>query len=217
VLVVTGKLQDAAGVLEGSVTLAAELKAAHDLWQCRLAVGKVLFKLSRESEAQAQLNLAAGVVEAIAQNLTTPSLRRREQPLRRAYELCERTGDPQRVLPALFQLDQLYIEQMRLPEARDLAERAVALAQTARDPMLESGAWHNLAETYFWPGDVQTARVHAERAIALCDNIPPKALIRSCGFDQWILTSIFLSAISVIAEPQGRTSTSRGLLITIFP
>jgi class 3 adenylate cyclase/tetratricopeptide (TPR) repeat protein len=122
----------------------------------------------------------------------------REQPLRRAYELCERIGDPQQVLPALFQLDQLYIQQMRLQEARDLAERAVTLAQTAGDPMLESGAWHNLAETYFWAGDVQTARVHAERAIALCDNIPPQALIRSCGFDQWILTSIFLSFIDVI-------------------
>jgi class 3 adenylate cyclase/tetratricopeptide (TPR) repeat protein len=122
----------------------------------------------------------------------------REQPLRRAYELCERIGDPQQVLPALFQLDQLYIEQMRLKEAREVAERAVALAQTAADPILQSGAWHNLAETYYWPGDVQTARVHAQRAIALCENIPPQALIRSCGFDQWILTAGFVSFIHVI-------------------
>jgi len=76
VLVATGKLQDAAGVLESSVTLVAELKAAPDLWQCGLALGKVLLKLGREGEAETQLNLAAGVVEAIAQKLTTPSLRR---------------------------------------------------------------------------------------------------------------------------------------------
>jgi tetratricopeptide (TPR) repeat protein len=64
--------------------------------------------------------------------------------------------------------------------------------------MLESGAWSNLAETYYWLGDVQTARVHAERAIALCDNISPQAVIRSCGFDQWILTSSILSTINMI-------------------
>ena len=122
----------------------------------------------------------------------------REQPLRRAYELCESIGDPQQMLPALFQLDQLYIEQMRMQEARDLAERAVALAQTAGDPMLESGALHNLAETYFWPGDVQTAQVHEERAIALCENIPPQALICSYGLDLVELTSWILSWTNLI-------------------
>jgi tetratricopeptide (TPR) repeat protein len=122
----------------------------------------------------------------------------REQPLRRAHELCERIGDPHQVLPVLFQLDQFYIQQMRMQEARDLAERAVALAQTAGDPMLGSGAWHNLAETYFWPGDVQTAQVHEERAIGLCENIPPQALICSYGIDLWILTSWILSWINLI-------------------
>jgi hypothetical protein len=44
------------------------------VWQGCFALGKVLLKLGRESEAETQLKMAAGVVEAIAQNLTTPEL-----------------------------------------------------------------------------------------------------------------------------------------------
>ena len=93
VLVATGKIPDAASVLEGSLTLAAELKAAPDLWQCGLALGKVLLKLGRESEAESQLNMAASVVDGIAQNLTTPNLRRSfllARPVLDVYALLHR-------------------------------------------------------------------------------------------------------------------------------
>ncbi len=56
--------------------------------QLRLALGKVLLKLGGESEAEAQLDLAAGAVEAIAENLTTPSLRRSFLSARPVLDVC---------------------------------------------------------------------------------------------------------------------------------
>jgi tetratricopeptide (TPR) repeat protein len=76
VLAATGKFEEAAGVLDSSVALTRELKAAQDLWQGCIVLGKVLFKLGKESEAEAQFTTAAHTIEAIAQNLKIPNLRR---------------------------------------------------------------------------------------------------------------------------------------------
>jgi tetratricopeptide (TPR) repeat protein len=113
--------------------------------------------------------------------------------LRRAYELSERIADPQEILPALFQLGQLYIERMRVGEARELAERAVVLAAGARNLILELGARGNLAESCFWSGDVKLARAHAERALALSENLQPEALIRSFGYDMWFDATMIMA------------------------
>jgi tetratricopeptide (TPR) repeat protein len=94
VLAADGKLEDAAGVLDSSVALSLRLKAAPDLCRACLALGKVLNKLGRENEAVARLTMAAGTVEAIAHNLTMPSLRRSflsARPVLELYNLLHRS------------------------------------------------------------------------------------------------------------------------------
>ena len=94
VLAAGGKLDEAAGVLDSSVALALRLKAAPDVWQACLALGKVLHKLGRENEAEARLTMAASTVEAIAHNLTTPSLLRSflsARPILDLYSLLHRS------------------------------------------------------------------------------------------------------------------------------
>jgi hypothetical protein len=93
VLAANGKFEEAAGVLDSSVALARELKAAQDLWQGCIALGKVLLKLEKESEAEAQFTTAARTIEAIAQNLKIPNLRRSflsARPVLDVYALLHR-------------------------------------------------------------------------------------------------------------------------------
>jgi predicted ATPase len=122
----------------------------------------------------------------------------REAPLRRAYELCGRVADAQLVVPPLYQLGQLYIEQMRLTEAREVTGTALRLAQNSTDKILQLGAWPNLGETYFWNGEPHEAREYLMRAFAICENISPQALIRIYGVDHLILTTIILALTNVV-------------------
>jgi class 3 adenylate cyclase/tetratricopeptide (TPR) repeat protein len=122
----------------------------------------------------------------------------REEPLRRAHELCERVSDPQLVLPALFQIDQLYIQRMRLGEARALADRALELAQSSNDPVLQAGAWCNVAESSLWSGYLEKARVHAQRTFALFEHISAHELIRAYGVDYWLAPCFFLALIELL-------------------
>jgi hypothetical protein len=73
----------------------------------------------------------------------------REESLIRATELCDRVGDQRELLRLLFQRGQFYLERLRWGEARQLAERGIALAQRVDDRIQEGGAWHNLAEAFF--------------------------------------------------------------------
>jgi class 3 adenylate cyclase/tetratricopeptide (TPR) repeat protein len=127
----------------------------------------------------------------------------REAPLRRAYELCGRVTDSRAVLSALFQIFQQYIQQLRLSEARVVAERAAGLSVTIEDPVLESGAWHNLGEAHFWPGDLLPARAQFERALALYEGIPTRVMIASFGSDWWVVTALLLSVVdSILGRPE---------------
>jgi len=122
----------------------------------------------------------------------------KEQPLRRAHELSEQIGDGRKTLYVLFELGQLYIQQARLSEAKNLAELAAEQLQHFQDPILEACTLENLGECYWWCGQLQKARAHLERTLAICETTLPSALIRSVGFDLWILPVIFLSITNVL-------------------
>jgi class 3 adenylate cyclase/tetratricopeptide (TPR) repeat protein len=188
-------------------------KAVHYL---RLAAGQAADR-SALSEAESQLRDAIALLMALPaspeRDLTELNLQttlaallsgrswgapEREPVLRRAYQLSERIADPQEVLPVLFQLGQFYIEQMRLAEARELGERAVVLAADVQHPTLEVGAWHNLAESCFWSGDLKLARAHARRSLALSENLQPEALIRSLGLDFWLITTFIIATTDLL-------------------
>jgi tetratricopeptide (TPR) repeat protein len=134
-----------------------------------------------------------------------------------------------------LQLGQVYIQQLRLPEARAACTRAVAIAQTLENPVLEFAAWHNLGEAYLWSGDLEAARSNLERALAKSEGVSPEEIIREgVGYDWWTNTASNLNhtililglpdlrAISIdrIAE-RARSSThpftrAVGLLMAVF-
>ena len=71
ILAARDRLGEAAPVLEASVGLAEQIGTPREVW-----LGRVLARLGRDREAEAQLAQAVDTIEAIAAKLTTPGLRR---------------------------------------------------------------------------------------------------------------------------------------------
>jgi len=135
----------------------------------------------------------------------------REEPLRRAYEICGRVGNRQEMASLLYQLGQFYIQRLHLDEARKIAEQAVEVGR-GLGPIFETGAWHNLSETYFWAGDLSQAQVHLQRALDLCEGLSPRELILYYGFDQWSLSSAFMGVTELLMGAPERAFSWAGKL-----
>jgi hypothetical protein len=65
---------EAAQALAASVHLAEHIQTPREVWLGKAALGKVLARLGRDKEAEAQLTQATQTIEAIAANLHTPRL-----------------------------------------------------------------------------------------------------------------------------------------------
>jgi class 3 adenylate cyclase/tetratricopeptide (TPR) repeat protein len=76
VLAASGRLDEAARTLNASVGLAELLQTLREVWLGKGALGKVLARLGREQEAEAHFIQAIQTIEAIADKLMTPGLRR---------------------------------------------------------------------------------------------------------------------------------------------
>ena len=76
VLAASGRLEDAAGTLESSATLTAQLGTHPDLWMAKSSLGQVLLKLGRDREAEEQFMSALRTLEDIANNLHTTGLKK---------------------------------------------------------------------------------------------------------------------------------------------
>jgi tetratricopeptide (TPR) repeat protein len=143
-------------------------------------------------ELGVQLGLAALL---IGKGFGAPA---REEPLIRATELCDRVGDRQELLGLLFQHAQFCIQRLRCGEARQLAEREIALAQSIDNQIQEAGAWETLAESFFWSGDLLAAQPRLEKALELLADVAPELLVSSFGFDLWTLSSSVLAVVELI-------------------
>jgi class 3 adenylate cyclase/tetratricopeptide (TPR) repeat protein len=75
ILAASGQLAEAAQELATSVHLAEYIQTPREVWLGKAALGKVLARLSRGKEAEAQLTQSAQIIEAIAANLQTSRLR----------------------------------------------------------------------------------------------------------------------------------------------
>ena len=89
----------------------------------------------------------------------------------RAYELSQRVGNEQDTIAILWQLCQLHIQQLRLREASQLAQRSLTLASVVNDPVQRIGSWHNMGETYFWTGKLEQSRPYLERAFLFYERV----------------------------------------------
>jgi class 3 adenylate cyclase/tetratricopeptide (TPR) repeat protein len=158
-----------------------------------------LLNTLRTSADRDQLELGLQMTLAEVLNKTSFGGQEREEPLRRAYQLCEQVTDPTKVLSVLFQNVQYYITQrLRLSEAEKLATRALALSANCGDPVLEAGAWHNVGESSFWSGDLKKSHAHVERAFALIEEINPDMLTRTHSVDFWFFAALILAATEVL-------------------
>jgi len=75
ILAASGRLEEAAQALAASIHLAEHIQTPREVWLGKAALGKVLARLGRDKEAEAQLTQATQTIEAIAANLHTPRLR----------------------------------------------------------------------------------------------------------------------------------------------
>jgi tetratricopeptide (TPR) repeat protein len=76
ILAANGRLDEAAHTLEASVRLAERLQTPREVWLGKAVLGKVLARLGREKVAEARFIQATHMIEAVADKLQTPSLRR---------------------------------------------------------------------------------------------------------------------------------------------
>jgi class 3 adenylate cyclase/tetratricopeptide (TPR) repeat protein len=93
VLAANGRLDEAAGILESSIALAAQIGTRPDVWMARLNLGQVLLKLGKDREAEEQFKSALGTLEALANNVHTPALKRAllaSQPVAALYSALGR-------------------------------------------------------------------------------------------------------------------------------
>ena len=75
VLAASGHLDEAASTLDASIRLAELIGTPREVWMGKASLGKVLIRLNRDNEAEAQLAQAAQTIEIIARDLRTPRLR----------------------------------------------------------------------------------------------------------------------------------------------
>jgi tetratricopeptide (TPR) repeat protein len=74
VLAASGRLEEAVQALAASVHLAEHIQTPREVWLGKAALGKILTRLGRDKEAEAQLTQATQTIEAIAANLQIPRL-----------------------------------------------------------------------------------------------------------------------------------------------
>jgi class 3 adenylate cyclase/tetratricopeptide (TPR) repeat protein len=74
ILAATGRLDEAAPLLEASVVFAQTLKTPREIWMGALALGNALLRLGRDKEAEVAFSTAAGTIESIATALQTDVL-----------------------------------------------------------------------------------------------------------------------------------------------
>jgi hypothetical protein len=100
-----------------------------------------------------------------------------------------------------------------LGEARQMAERAIALAQDAADQIHEAGAWSNLAESFVWSGDLLAAKPPCEKTLELFATTAPELLVSSFGFDLWMLSSALAGLLELMLGRPDRTLETEDRLV----
>ncbi len=92
-----------------------------------------------------------------------------ERAYARARDLSARVDDPVRQFPALLRLAYYALVRTRLGEAREAAERCLAIARRMGDPQRLADAHHALGCTLFWLGTLEPARQHLAECVAVLD------------------------------------------------
>jgi predicted ATPase len=131
-----------------------------------LEILKLLPNTPTRTRQELELQLTLGSVLRMVKGHTAPDV---EHTYTRAYELSQQMGDSPQRFAALRSLWRFYLNQAKLPTARELAEQGFALAQHVQDPALLQDAYRMLGGTLLFQGELAAARTHLEPGIILYD------------------------------------------------
>jgi serine/threonine protein kinase/tetratricopeptide (TPR) repeat protein len=112
------------------------------------------------------LQLSVGFSLSITKGTATPEM---GESMTRAREICEQIGDSPQLFPVIWGLWAYYCVGAELHEARQMAEKALRLAESANDPVLLVGAHYAMGTSLQFLGELSAGHEHLERAIALDD------------------------------------------------
>ena len=76
------------------------------------------------------------------------------------------------MVEALVALSNFRFNRAERQSARELAERAVTLAERVEDPGVAAQAYFQLGQVLFWQGEFAAARQHCEQALELFGSGP---------------------------------------------
>ena len=136
-----------------------------------------------------------------------------EQSLLRAKQLCEELGDRNQLIRVLINLSQSSIQQCRMREAREYAERSVALSEQQGDTGLLLMARNTLGEVLARCGELRPALEHLRGALELFDSRRHAHLASVFGIDPRVMLSLFLAPVEQLMGfwDRGRVETEAGL------
>jgi predicted ATPase len=106
-----------------------------------------------------------------------------EHTFARAWELCQRLGEPPQRFPVLYGLCASYWVSGKHRQARDQAEQFLYLAQRQEDAIPLVVAHRALGAPLYFMGEVAQAHEHFVQSIALYDPQRHRALAFSYGLD----------------------------------
>jgi class 3 adenylate cyclase/tetratricopeptide (TPR) repeat protein len=166
---------------------------------------------SRERlEAELAVETELGVVMIATKGWGAPE---GEQSLLRAQQLCEELGDRNQLIVVLINLSQSCIQQCRMREAREYAERCVALAEQQGDTGLLLMGRNTLGEVLARCGELRAAREHMRGALELFDSRQHAHLASVFGVDPRVMLSLFLAPVEQLMGfwDRAREETEAGL------
>ncbi len=157
-----------------------------------MAAGKGCSERSANQEAVTHLNRALELIHHLPEGadrlqkelnalvaISSPVVRTRgyaspeaERVLVRAQELCAKLGDSPQLIAVLCGLNIFSQARGDLRQARELAEHARRLSESANDQALCLLAYRSLGGTAYWQGDLQISRQYLEQGAKIYD---PKA------------------------------------------
>jgi predicted ATPase len=105
------------------------------------------------------------------------------QPYARAWELCQRLGDPQQSPVVLMRQVMWCLQRAELQMAHELAEHLLTLAQRQSDPLLFLAAHTTLGGILFLRGEIAAAHVHLVQGNALYVPAYHRSLVLHYSFD----------------------------------
>ncbi len=147
---------------------------------------------SERLEAELAVELSLGSVMIGTKGWSAPQ---REQSFLRAQQLCEELSDRNQLIRVLVNLSQTCIQQCRMREAREYAERCVALSEQQGDIGLLLMARNTLGEVLARCGKLRAAREHLRGALELFDSHRHAYLESVFGVDPRVMLSLFLAPV----------------------